>query len=107
MKRRTFVQAAAAAAVLPLPAWAQEKYPEKGKVITWICPYAAGGNADIRSRQLSAAMAKIMNKPSVQERLLPTGKPIAPVARSTFPAYLRVQRESWAGKIKDAGIQPE
>jgi len=60
MKRRTFVQAAAAAAVLPLPAWAQDKYPQKGKVITWICPYAAGGNADIRSRQLSGAMAKIM-----------------------------------------------
>lgn len=60
MKRRTFVQGAAAAAVLPLSAMAQEKYPEKGKVVTWIAPYAAGGNADIRSRQLSAAMAKLM-----------------------------------------------
>ena len=61
MKRRTFVQAAAAAAVLPLSAVAQEKYPQKGKVITWIAPYAAGGNADIRSRQLSGAMAKLMD----------------------------------------------
>ncbi len=40
-------------------ALAQDKYPSK--LITWICPYAAGGNADIRSRQLSAAMAKLMN----------------------------------------------
>jgi tripartite-type tricarboxylate transporter receptor subunit TctC len=59
MKRRTFVAAAGAAAILPLRALAQDKYPSK--VISWICPYAAGGNADIRSRQLSAAMAKIMN----------------------------------------------
>ena len=59
MKRRTFIQAAGAAAVLPRAVMAQDKYPSK--LITWICPYAAGGNADIRSRQLSAAMAKLMN----------------------------------------------
>ncbi|MEO8753084.1 MAG: tripartite tricarboxylate transporter substrate binding protein [Casimicrobiaceae bacterium] len=59
MKRRTFLQAAGAAAVVPGMALAQDKYPSK--LITWICPYAAGGNADIRSRQLSAAMGKLMN----------------------------------------------
>ena len=59
MKRRTFIQAAGLAAVLPRGVMAQDKYPSK--LITWICPYAAGGNADIRSRQLSAAMGKLMN----------------------------------------------
>ena len=59
MKRRTFLQAAGVASVLPRAVMAQDKYPSK--LITWICPYAAGGNADIRSRQLSAAMAKLMN----------------------------------------------
>ena len=59
MKRRTFIQAAGAAAILPVKAIAQDKYPSK--LITWICPYAAGGNADLRSRQLSSAMAKLMS----------------------------------------------
>jgi tripartite-type tricarboxylate transporter receptor subunit TctC len=59
MKRRIFLQAAGAAALVPGMALAQDKYPSK--LITWICPYAAGGNADIRSRQLSAAMGKLMN----------------------------------------------
>ena len=59
MKRRTFLQATGLAAALPSLAIAQDKYPSK--LITWICPYAAGGNADIRSRQLSGAMAKLMN----------------------------------------------
>ena len=59
MKRRTFLQAAGLVGVLPRAVMAQDKYPSK--LITWICPYAAGGNADIRSRQLSAAMAKLMN----------------------------------------------
>jgi tripartite-type tricarboxylate transporter receptor subunit TctC len=59
MKRRTFLQAAGLVTVLPRGVMAQDKYPSK--LITWICPYAAGGNADIRSRQLSTAMGKLMN----------------------------------------------
>jgi tripartite-type tricarboxylate transporter receptor subunit TctC len=59
MKRRTFLQAAGVVAVLPRGVMAQDKYPSK--LITWICPYAAGGNADIRSRQLSTVMGKLMN----------------------------------------------
>jgi len=60
MRRRTFLQAASAAAVLPATVFAEDKYPSK--VINWICPYAAGGNADLRSRQLSIAMGKIMGQ---------------------------------------------
>ena len=61
MQRRHFV-AAAAAAASPL-AWAQDKYPSKP--ITWVCPYAAGGNADSRSRQVAKVMGQLLGQPIV------------------------------------------
>jgi tripartite-type tricarboxylate transporter receptor subunit TctC len=54
MKRRTLLSAAAGSALLPQFSLAQDKYPSK--LITWICPYAAGGGADTRSRQLAKLM---------------------------------------------------
>jgi len=56
MRRRSLMLASAAAAALPRLAVAQDKYPSK--IVTWICPYAAGGNADNRSRQLARLMGK-------------------------------------------------
>lgn len=61
MKRRTLLTAAAGLSLTP--AWAQDKYPSKP--ITWICPYAAGGNADSRSRQVARAMATILGQPII------------------------------------------
>jgi tripartite-type tricarboxylate transporter receptor subunit TctC len=54
--RRSILGATAGSLLLPRVAWAQDKYPSK--IITWICPYAAGGNADNRSRQLARLMGK-------------------------------------------------
>lgn len=54
MKRRSLISAAAGSALLPLAVRAQDKYPSK--VITWVCPYAAGGNADNRSREVARLM---------------------------------------------------
>jgi tripartite-type tricarboxylate transporter receptor subunit TctC len=59
-QRRTLIQAAAASIVLPSLAFAQEKYPSK--TITWICPYAAGGGADGRSRELAKLMQGILGQ---------------------------------------------
>ena len=63
MKRRELLQAAGSAALLPSLAFAQDKYPSKA--ITWICPYAAGGNADSRSRQVAKAMSAILGQPII------------------------------------------
>ena len=63
MKRRTFLQATAGAALLPGALFAQDKYPSK--TIIWICPYAAGGNADTRSRQVAKVMSQILGQPIV------------------------------------------
>ncbi len=41
-------------------AQAQDKYPSR--LITWICPYGAGGNADSRSRQVTQLMAKTLGQ---------------------------------------------
>ncbi len=60
MKRRALLQAAGSAAFAPGLALAQDKYPSK--LITWICPYAAGGNADSRSRQVAKAMSTVLRQ---------------------------------------------
>lgn len=65
MKRRTLIQATASASLLPLFAQAQDKYPNPSKTIMWICPYAAGGNADSRSRQVAKAMGTILGQPII------------------------------------------
>ncbi len=61
MKRRELIQWAGSAALLPAFSQAQEKYPSRP--ITWICPYAAGGNADTRSRQVAKVMSEILGQP--------------------------------------------
>jgi tripartite-type tricarboxylate transporter receptor subunit TctC len=63
MKRRSLVQAAGAATLLPLATLAQDKYPSKA--ITWVCPYAAGGNADSRSRQVAKVMSNLLGQPII------------------------------------------
>lgn len=63
MKRRTFIQAAGLAAVMPSLAMAQDKYPSK--LITWICPYGAGGSADQRSRQVARLMSATLGQPII------------------------------------------
>jgi tripartite-type tricarboxylate transporter receptor subunit TctC len=65
MKRRTLIQATASASLLPLFAQAQDKYPNPAKTIMWICPYAAGGNADSRSRQVAKAMGTLLGQPII------------------------------------------
>ena len=66
MKRRQLLQHTALSTLpmlMPAWAWAQDRYPSKP--ITWICPYAAGGNADSRSRQVAKAMSAILGQPIV------------------------------------------
>lgn len=66
MQRRQILKAAstvATAALAPSLAQAQDKYPSKP--ITWICPYAAGGNADSRSRQVAKVMSSILGQPII------------------------------------------
>ena len=63
MKRRAFVHALTTLPVVTSLAHAQDKYP--GKPITWICPYAAGGNADSRSRQVAKVMGQLLGQPIV------------------------------------------
>ncbi len=60
MLRRTLISAAGSALLLPGLGRAQEKYP--AKLITWICPYAAGGGADNRSRQMAKLMQAILGQ---------------------------------------------
>ena len=60
MKRRSLLTAAAGATLVSPWVHAQDKYPSK--LITWICPYAAGGGADARSRQVAKLMQAILGQ---------------------------------------------
>ncbi len=60
MKRRQLVKAGSLVPLFPLLARAEDKYPNR--VINWICPYAAGGNADTRSRQVSKVMTEVLGQ---------------------------------------------
>ena len=61
--RRDWLQWSAAGLATPLLAQAQDKYPSKP--INWICPYAAGGNADSRSRQVAKVMSTLLGQPII------------------------------------------
>jgi len=67
MQRRKILQAASASIALPAlqlgTAFAQDKYPSKP--ITLICPYAAGGNADQRSRQIGKFISTALGQPVI------------------------------------------
>ena len=89
MKRRTLLQATAALAPSLATQWAQaqDKYPNKP--ITWVCPYAAGGNADSRSRQVAKAMSTILGQPIIIDNKAGAGGNIGAeiVAKSAPDGY--------------------
>ncbi len=78
MKRRTLLQSAGSAALLPSLGFAQEKYPSKP--ISWIVGYAAGGNADQRSRQMAKVMAQLLGQPIIIENKAGAGANIGTAA---------------------------
>src|SRR4051794_27200896 len=61
MQRPPFLQSTAVARLLPGWAWAQDKYPSKPIVL--LCPYAAGGNAEQRSRQIGRFLSTALGQP--------------------------------------------
>jgi tripartite-type tricarboxylate transporter receptor subunit TctC len=63
MKRRSVIQVASLSVLTPNLVFADGKYPDKP--ITWICPYAAGGNADSRSRQVARLMSSALGQPII------------------------------------------
>jgi tripartite-type tricarboxylate transporter receptor subunit TctC len=64
VRRALLVALVAGVSAAALPAAAQD-YP--AKTITFIVPYAAGGNGDIRGRQVAQKLAAILGKPVVVE----------------------------------------
>ena len=92
MKRRSLLQASLIASALPelvmRTAFAQEKYPSKA--ITLICPYAAGGNADQRSRQFGKFLSAALGQPVIVDNKAGAGGNIGTeiVARAKPDGYV-------------------
>lgn len=63
MKRREIIKSALGLIALPNLLNAQERYPSKP--ITWVCPYAAGGGADSRSRQMAKVIGALLGQPII------------------------------------------
>ncbi len=88
MKRRSLLQAAGSAAVIPGFALAADnKYPSKP--ISFIVGYAAGGNADQRSRQIAKAMGDILKTPIIVDNKPGAGANIgtAAIVKATPDGY--------------------
>ena len=87
MKRRSLLQSLALSASIPGLALAEDKYPSK--VITWICPYAAGGNADNRSRQVGKVMSQLLGQPIIVDNKAGAGANIGTeaIARAKPDGY--------------------
>lgn len=92
MKRRSLLQATTLAVVLPelvtRHAIAQDKYPSKP--ITLICPYAAGGNSDQRSRQFGKFLSAALGQPVIIDNKAGAGGNIGTemVARAKPDGYI-------------------
>ncbi|SNT08037.1 Tripartite-type tricarboxylate transporter, receptor component TctC [Noviherbaspirillum humi] len=66
MQRRTFIRFSAlglASLALPVQALAQDAYP--AKPITVVVSFSAGGNNDVRARQLGVEVSKMLGKPVI------------------------------------------
>ncbi len=88
MKRRSLLQAAGSAAVIPgFALAADDKYPSKP--ISFIVGYAAGGNADQRSRQIAKAMGDILKTPIIVDNKPGAGANIgtAAIVKATPDGY--------------------
>ena len=87
MKRRELLKAGASIALLPELTYAQDKYPSKP--ITWVVPYAAGGNADSRSRQVAKSMSVILGQSIIIDNKAGAGGNIGTeiIARSRPDGY--------------------
>ncbi|MCX7153794.1 MAG: tripartite tricarboxylate transporter substrate-binding protein, partial [Proteobacteria bacterium] len=59
--------AAIAATTLPTAALAQVQAGYPNKAVRWIIPYAAGGSADLRARQIATRLADMWGQPVVVE----------------------------------------
>src|SRR5688572_20441982 len=66
MRRRDFVQSALVlGAASAIPAWGQQKYPNKP--IKFVVPFAAGGGGDVVARMLAQRLTERINNPIVVE----------------------------------------
>ena len=63
MQRRQLIQAASLGIAMPSMVFAQDKYPSRP--IMFVCPYAAGGNADQRSRQIGRYLSTALGQPVI------------------------------------------
>ena len=64
---RCMLYAAIAATTLPTAALAQVQAGYPNKAVRWIIPYAAGGSADLRARQIATRLADMWGQPVVVE----------------------------------------
>ena len=66
----------------------------------------AGIPRDIVLR-INADLRRTLAKPEVREKLAAMGSEVASSTPEEMDQFIRQQLDSWRGKIRDAGIQPE
>ena len=124
MQGRDLIAVTAGNALLQSLGHAQVKYPSK--VITWVCPYVAGGGADSRSLQMPKLMQatlgqtitmaddkagsagnKALQDPELRATMAAQGNDIAGGTPEQFAALIKAEAPRWGKVVKDAKIDPE
>lgn len=87
MNRREVMQSVILTMLAIDDALSEEVYPSKP--ITWVCPYAAGGGADNRSRQVAKVMGSLLKQPIIVDNKAGAGGNIGTefIARSKADGY--------------------
>jgi tripartite-type tricarboxylate transporter receptor subunit TctC len=103
MIRRTLLCLACgcAAALLALPALAQEAWPTRP--VKLISPFPAGGTSDV----IEAALRKVMTSPEIRQRLESVGFVVPPPGAAAYTKFVQSELDLWTRVIKSAGIKPE
>ena len=90
-----------------LPSAAETPGFEGFGINSWVGFFGIGGTPKPIIDGLSAATRKVLTKPDIKARFDKISAELEPSTPDEFRQFIIRQTESWAKKVKDAGIQPE
>ena len=90
-----------------LPSAAETPGFEGFGINSWVGFFGIGGTPKPIIDGLSAATRKVLTKPDIKARFDKISAELEPSTPEEFRQFIIRQTESWAKKVKDAGIQPE
>jgi tripartite-type tricarboxylate transporter receptor subunit TctC len=73
----------------------------------WTGLLLPGKTPPVTATRIYEALRATVNSPEVRDKLVAIGFDVQPLGPDEFGPYLRAEIKTWAGLVKEAGIQPE